>query len=524
MQWQTLSEARRRLSIERGSIIKDWGGRIHIALIYPNFYTLGMSNLGFQAIYGFLNRYNQVVCERAFYEGHESISMESQRPLGDFDILAFSFPYEPDYFNAVSILKSSGIPIFAADRSEKHPLVIAGGIAVTANPAPLSAVMDCFAIGEGEAVIPRMVEVLLEGIEAPRHELLRAMGRIPGMYVPCACNSPVIRQSAMDLSGFTTASVVLTSETEFSDLYLIEIARGCSWGCPFCLAGHHSRPMRCRSIEILLEEAEQGMRHRKRLGLVSAAVSDHPQIDQLVFGLREMGAEFSVSSLRISPLSDVVLRGLAESGARTVVFAPEAGSQRLRQIVKKGLSEDAILGAVHRAAVHGFRKVKLYFMIGLPSETDDDIVAIVRLSLMAKGILDRQRMGTQLVLNVTPFVPKAGTPFQWLPMATASVLKHRLNLLKNGLSRQGVDVKADSIDWSIVQGTLSRGDSRIGQVMAKMPRMSLSGWKKAIIEAGLDHESVHREVLLREQLPWSMVHSGLETEHLRAEMERALGY
>ena len=521
MNWKTLKEARRKLAAEQGTIFKDWGGRVHIALIYPNSYSLGMSNLGFQAIYGLFNQYDRVVCERVFNEGHEPISLESQRPLGDFDILAFSFSYEPDYFSVACLLKSSGIPAFASDRGEQHPLVIAGGAAVTANPEPLASLIDCFAIGEGEAILPQMNQVLLAGIEFPRHELLRELAKVPGVYVPSFCDGLVDRQWAKDLGDFATGSVVLTPNAELGDLYLMEIARGCSWGCRFCLAGFHFRPMRYCPVEKLLEQARQGLRYRKRLGLVSAAISDHPQIDELVTGLRRMGADFSVSSLRIKPLSDVVLRGLAESGTRTVSLAPEAGSQRLRQVVKKGISEDDILSAVDKVAKHGLKQIKLYFMIGLPTETDEDIVGIVKLVLTAKGILDKHRTGTQLTLNITPFVPKAGTPFQWLPMATADVLNRRLSLLKKGLSHKGIEVKADSIDWSLVQGMLSRGDSRLGQVIASMPRVSLSAWRKALEGAGLDPELIHREIPADEQLPWSIINSGTKPEHLRAELERA---
>ncbi|HAZ31489.1 MAG TPA: radical SAM protein [Dehalococcoidia bacterium] len=522
MNWKTLKEARGKLAAEQGTIFKDWGGRIHIALVYPNSYSSGMSNLGFQTIYGFLNQYDRVVCERAFYDGCESVSLESQRPLTDFDILAFSFSYELDYFSAAHLLKSSGIPVFASDRGEHHPLLIAGGPAVMANPEPLASLLDCFAIGESEAILPQMMRVILDDMELPRYELLQKLSILPGVYVPTMADLPIARQSAPNLSDFLTGSVVLTPDTEFGDLYLMEIARGCSRGCRFCLAGYHFRPMRHRPLENLLEQARQGLRYRKRLGLVSAAITDHPQIDELVTGLRRMGAQFSVSSLRIKPLSDALLKGLAESGTRTISLAPEAGSQRMREVVKKAISEDDILRAVDQVASHGLKQLKLYFMIGLPTETEDDIMDIVSLARTTKDILDRRRSGTRLTLNIAVFVPKAGTPFQCFPMAAGDVLNRRLSFLKKGLSRKGIAVKADSIDWSLVQGTLSRGNSRLGEVVAGMPETSLSAWRKAVEGAGLDPDLIHREIPCGEQLPWWKINSGVRTEYLRSELEGAL--
>jgi len=521
MNWKTLKEARSKLASEEGTIFKDLGGRISVALIYPNSYFLGMSNLGFHAVYGILNQHEQIVCERVFWEGHEPVSLESQRPLGDFDVLAFSFSYELDYFNAVQLLKSSDIPVFASDRGEHHPLLIAGGAAVTANPEPLSAVFDCFAIGEAEAILPQLTKVLLECIESPRDELLRELAIVPGVYIPIFSSGPVVRQAAKDIGDFSTTSVVLTRETELGDLYLMEIARGCSRACRFCLAGYHFRPMRYRPVDSLLKQAKQGLQYRTRLGLVSAAISDHPQIDELITGLRRMDAEFSVSSVRIKPLSDILLQGLADSGTKTITLAPEAGSERLRRFISKGISEDDILSAADRVAGYGFKQMKLYFMIGLPTETEEDIVSIIDLARATKSVIDKYRSGIHLTLNITPFVPKAGTPFQWLPMATGEELKLRFGLLKKGLSGKGIEVKADSIEWALVQGMLARGDSRLGNVIGSMSKTSFASWKKAYVKAEIDPEFIHREIPMDERLPWGVIDSGVKTEQLRAELEKS---
>ena len=528
MGWEEVRKARQRLSREQGTIIKDWGGRIPVALIYPNSYYVGMSNLGVHAIYSLLNSHSEIVCERVFWEGRNNQpapwSLESQRPLSDFAILAFSISYELDYFNVVQILKASGIPIYSADRDERHPLVIAGGPCIIANPVPLTPFFDCLCIGEAEAIIPAMLPLLAKGIGGKRNDLLKTLGSLPGVYVPgCSYVNPVVRQWASTLDDFPTESTILTPDTELGDLYLIEVERGCNWGCRFCLVNNAFRPMRFRSTDKLITQAKQGLRYRKRLGLVGAAVPDHPHIEELMVKLSQMGAELSISSLRIKPFSDIVLRETARGGARTIALAPEAGSQRLRQVIKKGITEEDILEAVHRVAEQGIKQLKLYFMIGLPSETDEDIEEIIKLTLQCKDILDKQQTGCRIVLNVTPFVPKAGTPFQWLPMAPLSTLNHCLSLLKNGLRPRGIEVKGESPAWSEVQAVLARGDAKVAEVLATVEDVSLSGWRQAVEKCHLDIDFyAHQRWDTEQSLPWAVIDSGTEPEKLKLELERAL--
>ena len=295
------TRSRERLSHEEGTISKDWGGRLPIAIIYPNSYYLGMSNLGLHTLYRLLNSYDKVVGERAFWERENrdkklaTLSLESQRPLSDFAVLAFSVSYELDYFNVVSILKASGIPLLATERDERHPLVIAGGPCITANPMPLAPFFDCLGIGEAETILPAMLPVLSEGIGGKRDELLKALASLPGVYVPQHSVTTVIRQWATNLDDFPVTSVILTPDTELGNLYLIEVERGCNWGCRFCLVSTAFKPVRFRSVAKLIEQAKQGLKYRKRLGLVGPAVPDHPQLEELLVGLRQMGAEFSIS-------------------------------------------------------------------------------------------------------------------------------------------------------------------------------------------------------------------------------------
>jgi radical SAM superfamily enzyme YgiQ (UPF0313 family) len=281
--------------------------------------------------------------------------------------------------------------------------------------------------------------------------------------------------------------------------------------------------MRYRSIDKLIAQARLGLKYRRRIGLVGPAVSDYPQLEELLIKLRQIGAELSISSLRVKPLSRIVLREMAKGGARTITIAPEAGSQRLRRVIRKGVSEDDILEAIGKVAEAGIKQLKLYFIIGLPSETDEDIEAIRKLALSGKDILDRQQTGCRLSLNIAPFVPKAGTPFQWLPMTQSSILNRRLSLLKNNLAPKGIKVKSESPAWSQVQGVLARGDIKLAEVLASIEEVSLAGWREAVEKCHLDVDYyAHQRWDTSQKLPWAIIDLGTEPGHLEVELNRAL--
>ncbi len=523
MDWDTISLIRRRLKKEKGTIFKDWGGHLPIALVYPNTYYIGMSNLGLHVIYRLFNEQPHIVCERVFHhENGAAVSLESQRPLTDFGVLAFSLTFELDYFNLVAMLLRAGIPLRAEDRDERHPLLIAGGVCVTANPEPLAPILDACVIGEGEVVAPSLAHNLWRGLELGREELLKQLARIPGVYVPRFYHIetenehiksidtapgvpyPVQRQWLADLDAFAAQSAIVTESTEFGDMYLIEVSRGCRRGCRFCLAGFTYLPMRERSLDSLLVSAEEGLKHRRKLGLIGASLSDYSRIDQLVTKLRGLGADISVASLRVDPLPELLLQALAESGARTLTIAPEAGSERLRKSIAKGISTADIMNAVELAAEYDFPHLKLYFMIGLPTETDSDAKQIVDL---VRSV--RARFHRHLAVNISPYVPKAQTPFQHVAMTQRDILEERLRYVRHNLGPLDVETRAESIRWAEVQGILARGDRRVGQALMGLDGSSLSDWRRAMEGAGLKPEMYLRERSKDGVLPWSTVSAGV---------------
>ncbi len=507
------------LSRETGTVYKDWGGRLPVALAFPNTYYVGMSSLALQILYRRLNAHPDVVCERVFWDkaaaaaGKPLLSLESGRRMDEFAVWAFTISFEMDYFHVVAMLRQAGFPPLARDRDETWPLLIAGGPGVTMNPEPLAPFFDAIVIGEGEEVLDTLVALWREAIQAPRAELLAALDRIPGVYVP-ALVPPIAEQTpprrrierlwVRDLERYPPVSSLYTPETEFGEMHLIEIARGCGRGCRFCLAGYVYRPPREQPLERLLEWAEAGLRHGRRIGLVSAAVSDHTQIDELATALAERGAAISVSSMRVDPISVPLLKAMRAGGTQTLTIAPEAGSQRLRDVISKTQSEAQLLEAVEWAQRLGFPQLKFYFMIGHPTETQEDIEALVAFVVKARSIFKRR-----MAINATPFVPKAHTPFQWMAMTDEKTLQQRQAYIQKHMGRLQVAVRADSPAWMAVQGVLARGDRRLAAVLLDLPQLSVAAFWETMARHGLTREEFLGARHPLDVSPWAIVGSGV---------------
>jgi radical SAM superfamily enzyme YgiQ (UPF0313 family) len=503
-----------RAENETGAFYKDWGGRYPVALIYPDKYEIGMSNLGIQAIYSLINNIPGYLCERVFWNDKNLLALESRRPMNDFACVGISFSYEMDYLNLPSILKEAQIPMFSKDRNESYPLIVAGGPCMISNPMPVAPFLDAICIGEAEAVFPDMLAVM--NSDDDRDTILKKLSELDGVFVPKYPNKEHCRRKYLkNLDEFPTHSVVLTTDTALGDLYMVEVERGCSHNCRFCMVSHAFCPIRFRSLESLLDQCREGLKIKNRVGLVGPVVTDHPKIYELLNGILEMGGQFSISSLRLTSLTPEMLSLVCKGGAQSIAIAPEAGSDRLRKIIHKGFTEEDILKACHEIANFPFKQLKLYFMVGLPGETDQDMEEINILSRKCKEIVSGN--GMRVNINVAPFVPKANTPFQWARMEDQAVIEERLKKLTGLLGGSGIDVKAESSDWSTIQGILSRGGTEISDVLIKCEKKSLAAWRRASKEL-----EVKKSFDLDEELPWSIISDDRFTERLKKEYLKSL--
>ncbi len=535
-----------RIDNEIGAVIKPHGDRLTFALAFPNTYSLGMSSLGFQTIYRIINDRSDSVCERVFLPDDNCaaneplLTIESLKPLTDFDIAAFSLSFEMDYHNALRMMISSKIEPYSNKRidNENNPIIIAGGIAVTFNPEPLADFIDLFVIGEGEEAVNEITECIVHHKDLNKADLLKKLALIDGVYVPRYYNplykvdgtidridadekAPKLinRRWVKNIGEHPASTLITTPDTQFSNMILVEIARGCGRQCRFCAAGFACLPSRPSNPKAVMDAIMAHDHTKHRVGLMSASVFDHAASLDICRQLINEGCMFSISSTRADTLNEETAELLIKGGHKTLTIAPEAGTDRLRNVINKVISHTEIINAAESAWKCGFKHIKLYFMIGLPTETDEDIQGITDL---AGEIADLHKW-QKVDVSVSCFVPKPSTPFQWVSMESQKELKDKLNKLKSSFFQiKNIRFNSESPRESIIQGVIARGDRRVGKALLKYAESNIS-WSAAFRETGIN-PSFYTERLrsLDEVFPWAHIHLGVNKDYLINEYQKAL--
>ncbi len=559
---------------ELNSIVKDWDSNlVRVALSYPDLYDLGMANLGLAILYDIVNRRDDALAERVFSpwtdmeellreHGEPLRSIETRHAVHEFDLLGITLQYEVCATNVLNLLDLAGIAIRTADRGDGDTIVIGGG-SVALEPEPLAPFFDAFALGEGEEVIEQLIDVVRDWKAAgggPRRELHRALAGVPGVYVPSlyeprygedggfegtfpidgAAPERVTRRVMQTLPPPITKPIVPFMEV-VHDRATIEIQRGCTQGCRFCQAGMIYRPTRERSVEEVVRAAGELLDNTgyDELSLMSLSTTDHREIVPMVHALMDAygdrGLKISIPSSRVDSFSVEVADAVARGKKHTLTLAPEAGSQRLRNTINKLVTEQDLLNAAENAFANGWTSVKMYFMVGQPTETDFDIKEIVRIATEVKRI-GRGHIGGRARVRVSTsnFIPKAHTPYQWTGLCDAETLRRRHRILREGCRKAGIQFSWEDPEKSLLEAVLSRGDRRIADVIetawqlgAKFDSWSEHHdwqlWQEAFARHGVDPSwYAHRERDLWEPLPWDHIDSGTQKSYLRGEWLKTL--
>lgn len=556
MSWLLKQKLQEILSKEKGVKVFPPGLRNEFALVYPNSYHIGMSNLGFHIIYQLINNRVDTACERVFLPEKKLeqdyirtntpiMSIENQRPLYEFPLIGFSISFEMDYFNILKILEMGKVHLLAKERTEDDPIIIAGGPCATFNPEPLSEFIDIFVIGEGEEIINNILDTYYQcrNKEYSRERTLLALTQISGVYIPrfyeylykedgtiqsirkiADVPSLIKKQWIKELDNYSAQTVIITEDTEFKDLYLIEIARGCGRHCRFCMAGYCFRKPRNRSLRRLEAMLLEAKKHGKRVGLMGAAISDYPEINQLCNKILDLDMNMSVASFRADSITDELVKSLAKSGVKTLTLAPEAGSTKMREVINKGITTEHLYNAIDlgiRAGIHNFR---LYIMVGLPFEEEEDIEEIIEMAKIIKQYMHNMGSKGLLTLSINPFIPKPFTPFQWLPMENMKVVENRLKHINSSLKNtKGIEVLIESPKEAYIQGILARGDRKISNVLYDAHKMGgIKSFKKAMKINGLDDSFyLYRTREKLEIFAWDTLDMGFERSYLYNELINA---
>ncbi|MGD9893158.1 MAG: TIGR03960 family B12-binding radical SAM protein [Dehalococcoidia bacterium] len=558
---------------EWNAVVKDWQATpIRTALLYPDVYDIGQSNLGINILYDLLNKEADVLCERAYAPWPADMepvmrehnvplwSLETRHPLNEFDLIGFSLSYELDYTNVLNLLDLARIPVLAAERGASDPIVIAGGSG-TLNPEPMHLFIDAFVLGEGEEVILEIADALRRWKRdggRDRRAFLRRLADIQGIYVPifydCAYNDdgtvaeivpvedgvpfPIKRRVVNALPEPLTKPIVPFLQT-VHDRAAIEIQRGCTQGCRFCQAGMIYRPTRERSKDQIVEIARDLLANTgyEEISLMSLSTTDHREIYEIVTALTNEfpGLKVSIPSTRVDTFSVKVAEAVAAGKKHNLTLAPEAGSQRMRDVINKLVTEEDILGAAEQAFSHGWTSIKMYFMVGLPTETLDDVQGIVDIGRKVKEIGRKYAGGRARVrVSTSNFIPKPHTPFQWVGQMPPADLEPRHRLLQDGCRRAGVEFTWNDPHESTLEAILSRGDRRMSRVVYRAWQLGAtfdawgehhrwSAWLQALAEENLTADFyAYRERDLWETVPWSHIDGGVTAAYLRKEWHRTL--
>jgi radical SAM superfamily enzyme YgiQ (UPF0313 family) len=561
MDWKLKKKYAAILESETGYVKKVWGTCNTVCLAYPNHYRTGMANLGFQTVYKIFNEHSSFLCERVFLPASgndaefvsgaaEMVSLESQKSIAEFDILAFSLSFENDYPHVLKMLTLAGIPLLAKDRPNNYPLVIGGGIALTLNPEPLADFFDLFILGEAEETLPQFNRYFEEArrLGYDRRKLLKSLQKkinniyVPGLYeVKYSAESRIQSMTpkdaglpekikikhVKDINTFCTEEVISAPQTEMEDMFLVEVNRGCARSCRFCAASFAYRPARFRSDAEIIAAIDRGLLKKKKIGLVGTAVSDHPDLIHVCEYIIAKGAQAGIGSLRIDRINEKIVDLIKANGIETVALAPEAGSQRMRDLLRKDITEADIMKAVELLAEKEIPNLRLYFMVGLPKEEEQDIDAIIELARKiqhhALHYSEGNKKFRRITLSINQFIPKPATPLQWCALADVNITGKKIKKIENAFGRERqIKVIHDVPKWNYVQALLSLGDRRVGEILMAVNRLE-GNWAQALKEVNINPDFyVYRQKQFDEILPWDIIDLGVSKKALINEYRKTL--
>ena len=562
MSWKLKKKYNILLEQETGYVKKVWGTYNTVCLAYPNYYRTAMANLGFQTVYKIFNEQSSFLCERVFLPAPddeaeyvsgaaEMVSLESQKSIAEFDILAFSLSFENDYPHVLKMLGLARIPLLSRERREDFPLVIGGGISLTLNPEPLADFFDLFILGEAEEILPQFTRYFEEArrLGYDRQRLLKDLQKqIQGVYVPSLykvkyssdskIKTIVSREARLpekikinsikDIDTFCTEEVISAPQTEMEDMFLVEVSRGCFHACRFCAASFVYRPARFRGCKEVLASINRGLKKKKKIGLVGTAVSEHPDLIKICEYIVKQNAQAGIGSLRIDQINEKIVDLIKANGIETVALAPEAGSQKMRDVLRKGITEEDIIRATELLMEKEIHNLRLYFMVGLPREEGQDIDAIIELTKKiqhhALQYSKGKRKFRRITLSINQFIPKPQTPLQWCALADVNEVGKKIKKIVNAFRHdKQIKVIHDVPKWNYVQALLSLGDRRVGEILLAVQRLD-GNWAQALKEVNINPGFyVYRQKSFDELLPWDIIDLGVSKKSLISECKKALG-